>query len=195
VWNAIQNHSGGSSASPQFSNSVPTEEAAKGSEDNDQHNGCWVVTRPYILGLSQPQPNAPPLCPRVPGTAGNRLWAMVNEVSGITQNEWLSSTQRVNLLTDAVLPRDYRGAARRRGEFLGPLIRVRTVVLLGSDVSYAVGHDLPPLVWAEDRDWIMVPHPSGKNLWYNNPIHRLAVGILLTDVLRGPAIVRSLSDA
>jgi hypothetical protein len=153
------------------------------------------VTRPYILGLSQPQPNAPPLCPRVPGSAGNRLWVMVNEVSGITQDEWLSSTQRVNILTDAVLPRDYRGAARRRGEWLAPLIRGRTVVLLGSDVSYAVGHDLPPLVWAKEMDWIMVPHPSGKNVFYNNPIHRLAVGILLTDLLRKSEAIKELSDA
>lgn len=145
--------------------------------------------RPYIIGLNQPQANRPALCIDPPGCAGHRLWQMVNDASGVTGNEWLSATQRTNLLGDAVLPRDYRGAATRRGEWLAPLIRSRVVVILGQDVADALGHTYPPLVWSPDRDWIMVPHPSGRNLFYNNPIHRLAVGILLSDILRGCAAV------
>lgn len=140
--------------------------------------------RPYILGLNQPAEGEAPLSPRVPGSAGHRLWQMANDACGIDVEDWTRSTQCVNLLSDRQLPRDYRGAARRRGEWLGPMIAGRTVVLLGADVAWAMDHDLPPLVWSEDRDWIMIPHPSGKNLYYNNPVCRLAVGILLADVLR-----------
>lgn len=97
----------------------------------------------------------------------------------------MRQTQRANLLSDRVLPRDYRGAAGRRGAYLGPLVAGRTVVLLGGAVAAAMGHTAPPLVWGTGCPWVLVPHPSGRNLWYNNPVHRAAVGILLADILHG----------
>jgi hypothetical protein len=140
--------------------------------------------RPFILGLNNPQGNEA-LFPDPPGCAGHRLWLMVHEETGISAHDWLRRTQRVNLLSDRVLPRDYRGAARRRGAWLATQLGGRTVVLLGNAVAAAVGHVAPPLVWCgSDRDWVMIPHPSGKNLFYNNPVSRAAVGILLADVLR-----------
>jgi hypothetical protein len=142
------------------------------------------VSLPLILGLNNPQGNEP-LCPEPPGCAGHRLWLMVHEETGISVREWLRRTQRINLLSDRVLPLDYRGAARRRGAWLAGHIGGRTVVLLGNAVAAAVGHVAPPLVWDGTRDWVMIPHPSGRTLFYNNPVHRAAVGIMLADVLRG----------
>lgn len=143
------------------------------------------MPRPYILGLNQPQIGLPALHPEPVGCAGHRLWQMVNSVAGTPVSEWMQHTQRVNLLSEPVLSRDYMGAARRRGEWLQGMVGGRTVILLGKDVADAMDHDYPPLVWAEGRDFVMIPHPSGKNLFYNNPVHREAVGILLADVLRG----------
>jgi hypothetical protein len=139
--------------------------------------------RPYILCLNCPYNTDPDYAlftsPR--GGAGHRLWSMVNEITGIDCNQWLLRTQRVNLLTDTALPRDYRSAARRRGQFLAPLVRGRVVVLLGADVATAVGHDAEPFVWS--RSWISIPHPSGRNHYYNDPVRRAAAGLLLADVL------------
>lgn len=109
---------------------------------------------------------------------------MVHDVSGITRNEWVAATRRVNLLDVPVLPRDYRGAARRRGRLLQAWAAHRTVVLLGREVARAVGHESPNFVWAADRDWVSVPHPSGRCRDYNDPAVRAAAGLLLADVLR-----------
>jgi hypothetical protein len=140
-------------------------------------------TRPYILGLNCPYNTDPDYAlftsPR--GGTGHRLWSMVNEITDIDCNQWLLRTQRVNLLSDVVLPRDYRSAARRRGQFLAPLIRGRVVVLLGADVATSVGHDAEPFVWS--GSWVSIPHPSGKNRFFNDPVCRAAAGLLLADVL------------
>jgi hypothetical protein len=140
--------------------------------------------RPYILGLNNPQGHTA-FYTQPPGCSGHRLWQMVHEVNGIGEKEWLHVTQRNNLLSETTLHRDYKSAARRRGQYLGPLIANRTVVLVGADVAQAMDHDYPPFIWDPNKDWIAIPHPSGSNLFYNNPIHRLATGILLADILYG----------
>lgn len=148
------------------------------------------MTRPYVLGLNNPQGHTAFHTLPV-GCAGYRMWRMVHDVSGICETDWLRGTQRNNLLADAVLPRDYRSAARRRGEFLAPLLQGRTVVLVGNDVAAAMGHAYPPFVWDPDRDWVQIPHPSGRNPFYNDPANRLAAGILLSEILAGcPAPVK-----
>ena len=143
------------------------------------------VPRPYILGLNNPDSPEPgrALDTRVRGSAGWRLWQMANEISGVSEKDWLAQTQRVNLLSDQILPKDYRKAAARRGLWLGTMIQERTVILLGSDVARAMLHEEPPFVWQKRRNWVMIPHPSGKNLFYNNPVNRAAAGILLSDLL------------
>ena len=137
--------------------------------------------RPYVLGLNNPQGN-PPLSVDPPGGTGDRLWRMINEAGGVSAEDWLKGTQRANLLSDPVLPRDYKSAANRRGEYLATLIASRTVIVLGQVVATPVGHTEPPLVWNKERNWVMIPHPSGRNMFYNNPVHRAAVGALLNDV-------------
>ncbi len=109
---------------------------------------------------------------------------MVNEWQNVPINRWTRLTQRVNLLADPVLPPDYRGAAARRAAYLSAFIQHQTVVLLGRDVADAFRHTTPMLRWAEDRPWIAVPHPSGRNLFYNNVVHRMAVGLLLGDLMQ-----------
>jgi len=143
--------------------------------------------RLYILGLNQPQTGHPPLDTRPVGSAGHRLWRMVSDVSDMTEEDWLEQTQRVNILSGEALPKDYRSASRNRGDYIGGMIQRRTVLLLGEVVANAMRHDEPPFVWARDRDWITIPHPSGKNLFYNNPVHRAAAGLLIRDIVIGLA--------
>jgi hypothetical protein len=107
---------------------------------------------------------------------------MVNTVSGISMENWLQRTQRNNLLTDRVLPRDYRAGARERAEWLETMIRNRIVILVGTDATNAFGFRNPPLVWK--GTWATIPHPSGRNHEYNDPLVRLAVGVFMSDVLR-----------
>lgn len=146
--------------------------------------GVTWTQRPYLCGLNNPRSPDPghALYPHDETSAGYRLWDMVNSVRPIRVEDWLACTQRVNLLSDTTLPKDYRGAAGRRGRFLAPLIQNRVVVLLGSDVADAVGHEAEPLVW--HGSWVTIPHPSGRNRLYNDYVYRLSVGLLLWDVLR-----------
>lgn len=132
--------------------------------------------RLYVLGLNNPQ-GKPALDPAIVGSAGWRLWRL----STLSLDDWLKRTQRVNLLEPGPLPRDYRRQAKVRGEYLATLIRGRTVVLLGNDVSRAVGHEAAPLRWV--GSWVVIPHPSGLCRFYNDPVCRAAVGALLTDLL------------
>ena len=109
---------------------------------------------------------------------------MVNEVSDISMDDWIAQTQRVNLLSDPVLPRDYRGAARKRGEWLAPMIANRTVILLGADVAYGMDFKLMPFEWDTHRRWAMIPHPSGRNLFYNSPVARRTAGELIANAMK-----------
>lgn len=140
--------------------------------------------RPYIIGLNNPQSADPrhALYPHDTQSAGYRLWRLVDDVHSTDCANWLTRTQRVNLLSDLVLPRDYRSAARRRGNFLHALICDRVVVMLGSDVAAAMLHEAEPFVWS--GSWVTIPHPSGRNRAYNDPVVRAAAGLLLADILR-----------
>lgn len=65
--------------------------------------------------------------------------------------------------------------ARRRAESLRETLKGRVVILAGKNVARAFGKrfDLGPLVAERDEDgttWVLIPHPSGINLQWNNPI-------------------------
>lgn len=139
--------------------------------------------RPYLLGLNNPQSleERHVLYPHDENSAGYRLWDMVRSTRPITKEDWLALTQRHNLLRCTTLPPGWRGLAAQRAGALAPLIRGRVVVLLGNDVAAAVGHAAPPFVW--DGSWITIPHPSGRNRAYNDPVTRLAVSVLMWDIL------------
>jgi hypothetical protein len=135
-----------------------------------------------VVGLNNPQGN-PPLHPHPPGVAGHRLWRLAYNVCGITLPEWLAATQRVNLLECRVLPPNYRSLAAHRGAVLAQFYRQRPAVLLGRAVARALGHEEPPLLITE-CEWVLLPHPSGRNRWYNNVENQRAVGKMLAVMLR-----------
>lgn len=122
----------------------------------------------FILGMCDPSGTEPLGIDGVPrGAAGHRLWQM----SGLSRERWLAAFHRRNLVpTKKWSPVHARIAA---SEFARELRPDDVVVALGTEVKKALScHALPCRVH-------FVPHPSGRNLAYNDPAVRRRVGALL----------------
>jgi hypothetical protein len=141
-------------------------------------------TRPILIGMNNPvYPGQPEfaLYPYPPGCTGERIWEMINERTPLSKQEYLRAFDRRNLVDSG----DWRpGEAADRAAELLPDLRGREIVLLGSQVRRAFG--LPallihPLRWRGVR-WRQIPHPSGRNLWYNDPTCRALVAMLLSEL-------------
>lgn len=64
-------------------------------------------------------------------------------------------------------------------------LKGRMVVLIGTNVARTFGiHSIGPFVWVDNEDVLMawVPHPSGRNLWWNNPTNKQAGEAFLTEL-------------
>ncbi len=141
------------------------------------------MSRPMLVGQA-PGPNTDPLQPLYPATAssaGGRLARFM----GLTAEQYLDIFDRVNLL------HDYPGKnsvgedkfplyeARIAAGAIRPLLRERTVVLVGRGVALAWGGSVAR---ADFMSWsvcphfgtrlVCVPHPSGRNHWYNSQINQ-----------------------
>lgn len=140
---------------------------------------------PVVIGMNNPHSDDPSmaLAPFPERVAGWRLWHMVHEVTGIMRREYKRRTDRRNLLTG----RDWDPvAARRESEDLWETLEDRSVLVLGQSVRRVLWLPVEePLVWREDRGvrWCLVPHPSGLNRWYNDPLNRLAVGLRMEELI------------
>lgn len=137
--------------------------------------------RPLLLGMNNPLSEDPEydLYPYPEGSTGWRLWKMLPE--GTPRAQYLEMFDRRNLLRT----REWSAsAARAAAVFLLPELAGRAVVVLGTQVRSALGFpQVKPLVWhrcaAHQFDWVAVPHPSGRNLWYNEPGRHDQVGAML----------------
>lgn len=152
--------------------------------------------RAVICGMNNPHSSDPrhALAPHPSGVAGHRLWSMLAEVRpDVSRVEYMRAFDRRNVLAGSRWSAsEARAEAERSG--LWATMQGRVVVLLGREVPRVLG--LPrtePLEWVHQSSgllethgperWTMVPHPSGLNHWYNDPIHRLAVGSLLEELM------------
>ena len=154
--------------------------------------------RAVLIGMNNPHSSDPrhALAPYPQGVAGHRLWSMLSELRpDVTRSTYMRAFDRRNILTGSVWNAALAAAEAERSGLWASLAG-RTVVLLGREVPRAL--HLPrtePLVWQSGSGdlfgspgperWTMVPHPSGLNLWYNDPIHRMAVGSLLEELMLG----------
>jgi hypothetical protein len=134
---------------------------------------------PLLIGQA-PGPNTDPTLPLfpVPSTsAGGRLASFM----GLTRGEYLVSFDRINLL------QDFPGKTGRDDKFpmtkakiaaaaIKPLLRDRVVILVGRNVANAFGLEAEFHSWVEGlhycRLMAVVPHPSGRNHWYNKQEHK-----------------------
>lgn len=142
--------------------------------------------KPILLGMNNPLSDDPDydLYPYPEGCAGWRLWQMLP--AGTTHRQYLDAFERRNLLrARAWNARAAREAARE----LAPVLDGRLVVLLGTEVRAALG--LPrvePLSRGacelEDAhfEYIAMPHPSGRNLWFNTQANLEAARAMLLEL-------------
>jgi hypothetical protein len=135
--------------------------------------------RPILIGQA-PGPNTNPdlpLYPRPRQSGGGRLWAL----TGLTAQEYLRCFQRVNLLytfpgrwkRDDRWPRKEAAVAARA---MLPFLEGRTVVFVGRNVARAfeVDEREPWFTWGRrEYRYVAIPHPSGRNHWYNRDDNRL----------------------
>ena len=153
----------------------------------DNHKEDCLSERLVIVGEVNPQSTDPAraLWTQPPGCAGHRLWQMATARTGISEEDWLAMTDRRNLCVGG-----WEGeAATAEAERLTVELAGRTVVVLGALVASEfrrladAPHPVGQIVWWHERDWVAIPHPSGLNRVYNNPVTRASVEILLADLI------------
>lgn len=136
-----------------------------------------------IVG-QQPNANDPedPLAPDNPMWAGYRLMSL----AGLTPGEYRDRFQRINLNYEA--ESKFRVSTPQRHRAMDIFTTVREddiLVILGTAVEKAFKGLLPPLqpciIQKAHRnvDVVLIPHPSGLNRWWNDPMNtKLAVETL-----------------
>jgi hypothetical protein len=107
-----------------------------------------------------------------------QVGATIAEYAGISIEEYLARTERHNLFPQPILIW-HDGQARQNAIDIWPSLIGRTTLLLGRNVTLAFGLHPPDLslTWKhpnEDVEIAMLPHPSGRNRWWNDPENRSA---------------------
>ena len=129
------------------------------------------------------------LYPAPAGCTGWRLWQMLNARTGALRHHYLRTFERRNLVTGTEW--DRRAARQRAMETIEELADTgRVVVLLGNSVreafDRALSGGLPPVLLHPQQamgcTWRQVPHPSGRNLWYNVPENVRVVELLMEEL-------------
>lgn len=146
--------------------------------------------KPVLIGIHNPVSTQPgyELYPLPVGCTGHRIWQMLAGFDpGITQRGYRDTFDRRNLCVGVISKRAAREAAERiRAELYGS---GRSVVLLGRDVQNAFGVQPSAPAAAQTTveriTWYQVPHPSGRNHWYNDPENRRLVSGLLGKLYAG----------
>lgn len=128
-----------------------------------------------IVGMNNPQSlEALSTMPR--GGAGHRLWLMATARTGVSEQDWLQNVDRVNLCGGEWDPFEAR---RAWGQGVVSTDRYDAIMFLGNDVVNATGLRLPP-IGRRGIYWVL-PHPSGRNRWYNDELNKDAATLLLRD--------------
>jgi hypothetical protein len=143
-------------------------------------------SRPVFIGMNNPvsQSDGHELYPYPPGCTGWRLLEMLRtRLPAVGRRDYLEAFERRNLVVAAAWSRELgrASAARMYAEFWGG---GRTVVLLGREVQAAFG--IPPLLVHPQliggTTWRQIPHPSGRNPFYNDVKSRDTVALLLEEL-------------
>ena len=156
--------------------------------------------KPLLIGQA-PGPNTLPDYPLFPApktSAGGRLQTM----TGLSRGGYLKAFERVNIFYE------YQGKSKKEDRFpvrearliassMRPLLAGRTVVLVGRNVASAFGHEEEFLEWkkvfcrrrspaAPEQPFVAnmacLPHPSGRNPWYNAEENREAARTFLKEL-------------
>lgn len=141
--------------------------------------------RPLLVGMNNPLSEHPrfALYPAPAGCTGWRIWQLVADV--MTDNEYLRGYERTNLVSG----RRWSAAAAREA---APLLRQRLVgrrsIIFGKETASHLGlNNLERGTWnaaAENGQVALLPHPSGRNLWYNTEENRETARRVLLEALQ-----------
>lgn len=143
--------------------------------------------RPLLVGESNPAGSRPEwaLYPHPPGCAGARL----QRILGLTRGQYLRAFDRVNLSPE---PWEARAAGQRAHELRrGPH---RQFILLGRRVARVFGlEDHRPFsvvrsvsTTGRRQVFCLLPHPSGRNLIWNDPAAQRWARRLARSLVRSP---------
>ena len=129
-----------------------------------------MIDRILIIGEA-PSGDGPPL--------EGRVGARIAEYASITEAEYLQFTDRHNLF-NAPISDWVPELARRSAEDIWPSMVGRATMLLGARVvtAFSLNPSRLHLDWqaVDGQGTIvsMLPHPSGRNLWWNEAENRAA---------------------
>lgn len=139
--------------------------------------------KPVIIGMNNPLSSDPKyaLFPHPPGCTGYRLWKMLEARTGVFRAEYIQVFERRNL----VPTKEWCAVtANVNARSMLPELGGRTVLLLGNEVRKAFG--VPPLLVHPQEiggvTWRQLPHPSGRNRWYNDPENVRLAEVLMQDL-------------
>ena len=141
--------------------------------------------KPLLIGMNNPISLTPghELYPAPEGCTGHRLWKMLNARTGASRVGYLETFERRNL----VRLKTYNATIARlnAGDIFKELMGTgRVVILLGRDVQKAFS--IPPLLIHPQViggcTWRQLPHPSGRNLWYNEPENLRLAELLMEEL-------------
>ncbi len=144
--------------------------------------------RPIILGMNNPVSARPEhaLFPYPPGCTGHRLLRLLNRrVPDATRQDYLRAFDRRNLLNRLLWSRaDARRAAQEFLEVSSPELQGRTVLVLGREVASLLGleEQLIYPVHLHGITWRQLPHPSGRNHWFNDDVCAELAAMLLEEL-------------
>lgn len=147
------------------------------------------MTKPILIGINNPVSSQPghELFPYPQGCTGHRIYEMLrSRIPDVTRKQYLDRFERRNLVPHKIPDRKIARecASKIEHELFGS---GRQVVLFGADVAAAFGHPrllLHPQVIG-GTTWRQVPHPSGRNLWFNDQTNRDLVAMLLEELYNG----------
>lgn len=147
-----------------------------------------IARRPGILIGQAPSRRSRAETPLTGGRSGARL----QELMGLSLAGYVRLFARANLL-DA-----WPGMAGAKGDAFpqrlariaaldmldAGLLRDRLVLFVGAGTARAFRFPAPPLDWAEHAGTLCacVPHPSGVNLWWNDPANEARARAFLVDL-------------
>ena len=140
-----------------------------------------MSAKPILVGMNNPQGNLP-LWPDPPGCTGYRIWQMITEITGCNKRQYLRAIERVNIVEGTNW---CAATARANAMALQTRLEGRTTVLLGLAVPAALGR--PRRQWGSWQlgyggRYVVIPHPSGLNRWYNDPHNRALAQRVLVEV-------------
>ena len=168
------------------------------------------MSRPILIGMNNPLSLRPghELYPAPEGCTGHRLWQLLHSRTGASRLQYIDAFERRNLVRGRAWD---RLTARVRAHEMVCELRGsgRTIVLLGGSVreafDWALSNASAPhevvgmALWSGEPTetlpkllvhpqevagctWRQVPHPSGRNLWYNDPENRKVVAMLMEEL-------------